>query len=286
MLAPEHSRGGAIGAVRFAFRALSAISPALTVRVAERLWFTPPRPQFSAATRAVLESGTRVDARVNGRHVAAWSWGAGPAVLLMHGWGGAGAQMGGFVEPLVQAGFRAITFDAPAHGASGASRFGKRQSSFFDFADALTEIGQMAGDVAGVIAHSGGCTATAWAIRNGWRVPAAVFIAPMGSPIAYQSMFQRALGVSDAVMRRFSARVEEKLAFRWSDLEMTTVPRVAETPRTLVVHDRDDNETPWHEGASVAETWPNATLRTTEGLGHRRVLRDAKVVAEVVGFLT
>ncbi|MGZ5446135.1 MAG: alpha/beta hydrolase [Thermoanaerobaculia bacterium] len=50
----------------------------------------------------------------------AWSWGEGPAVLLVHGWGGHAAQFQSFVEPLVRAGFRAIAFDAPSHGSSGA----------------------------------------------------------------------------------------------------------------------------------------------------------------------
>jgi pimeloyl-ACP methyl ester carboxylesterase len=206
-------------------------------------------------------------------------------VIFVHGWGGSAAQVQSFLQPLTAAGYRVITFDAPAHGASGASRFGKRQSTFFDFADALVEIAKTAGEVAGVIAHSGGCTAVAWAIRGGWRVPAAVFVAPMGSPLAYRSIFQQVLGVSDDVMTRFSVATEERLNFKWEELEVPSVADVAATPRLLVVHDREDRETSWHEGAAVAEAWPNARLLTTNGLGHRRVLRDASVVEAVTGFL-
>jgi len=271
-------------AVRGVFRTLSAVSPAIAAKAASRLWFTPPRPALPQAWRDFLATGERRELFVHGRRVVSWSWGDGDRVILfVHGWGGTAAQVQSFVAPLTQAGYRVITFDAPAHGASGASRFGEKQSTFFDFADAMMAIGRDV-NVAGVIAHSGGCTAVAWAIRSGWRVPAAVFIAPMGSPIAYRTVFQSALGVSDDVMQRFSARTEERLQFKWEELEVPTVANVAETPRLLVVHDRDDRETSWNEGAAVAEAWPNAHLMTTSGLGHRKVLKDANVVTSVVEF--
>jgi hypothetical protein len=45
----------------------------------------------------------------------------------------------------------------------------------------------------------------------------------------------------------------------------------------LVVHDRDDDDTYWTEGAALAEAWPGAQLLTTTGLGHRRILRVNRI---------
>lgn len=273
--------------VRLGFRALSSVAPEIAARTAGRLWFTPPRPPIRPSRRAFLATGKRFDLTVNGRHVVAWSWGGGPAVVFMHGWGGYGAQIESFVGPLVARGFRAVTFDAPSHGLSGASRLGTRRSSFFDFSDALVAVAREVAPLAAVIAHSGGCTSTAWAIRSraDWNVPAAVFLAPMGSPAAYTTTFQQALGISDDVVRRFRSNTERRLEFRWEELEMSAVPRAVSTPPVLVVHDRDDRETPWEEGAQVAATWPRSELLTTTGLGHRRILRDASVVEAVVRFI-
>jgi pimeloyl-ACP methyl ester carboxylesterase len=234
--------------------------------------------------RDVLASGDRRDLLVHGRRVVTWSWGSGPAVIFVHGWGGTAAQVQSFVPPLVASGRRVITFDAPAHGASGPSRLGAKQGTFFDFADALAAIAAEEKSVDGVIAHSGGCTAVAWAIRHGWRTPAATFIAPMASPLRYRSVFQHALGVSDEVMARFSSEVERRLRFRWEELEVPGVARITETPRLLVVHDREDRETAWEEGAAIAEAWPAARMISTTGLGHRRILRDARVVEGVTAF--
>jgi pimeloyl-ACP methyl ester carboxylesterase len=287
VLAPRarSAADAALPVLRFGFRALSAVSPGLAARAAERVWFTPPRPRLSPASAAFLGTGTRADIVLHGRRVAAWSWGEGPAVLFVHGWGGLASQFQSFVEPLVRAGYRAIAFDAPSHGASGPSRHGKRQSTFFEFADALVELARKSEPVAGVIAHSGGGTSVAWALRRGWTVPAAVFIAPMGSPIAYQRVFADALGIPDRVLERFKTHVEQRLQFKWQDLEVADVSRIVDTPPLFIVHDRDDRETSWRESQNVVAAWPDARLRTTTGLGHNRILRDASVIAESIEFI-
>ena len=53
----------------------------------------------------------------------------------------------------------------------------------------------------------------------------------------------------------------------------------------LVIHDRDDREVPWVDGASIADASPRASLLSTEGLGHRRILRDPKVIEAAIAFL-
>ncbi|HET7505519.1 MAG TPA: hypothetical protein VFK02_31075 [Kofleriaceae bacterium] len=52
----------------------------------------------------------------------------------------------------------------------------------------------------------------------------------------------------------------------------------------LVIHDRDDREVPFAHGERLAARWHGARLQATSGLGHRRILRDDQVVAEVVAF--
>ena len=57
------------------------------------------------------------------------------------------------------------------------------------------------------------------------------------------------------------------------------------TPPLLLVHDGQDAETGWADSEAIARAWPGARLVTTSGLGHRRILRDPEVVAEVTGFV-
>jgi pimeloyl-ACP methyl ester carboxylesterase len=54
----------------------------------------------------------------------------------------------------------------------------------------------------------------------------------------------------------------------------------------LVVHDRDDTQTPFALSAELAERNTHVELVAVNGLGHNRVLRDPRVVRTVADFAT
>ncbi|HET9425664.1 MAG TPA: alpha/beta fold hydrolase [Gemmatimonadaceae bacterium] len=285
-VAAKSPTGVAVSGLRLGFRALSAVAPGIAARAAARLWFMPPRPKVRADAREFLATGKRSTVVVDDRPVATWRWGSGPPVVLMHGWGGYGAQMRSFVEPLVRSGHEAVIFDAPAHGDSGPGQLGSRQTTLFEFARVLDALGTERGELAGIIAHSGGATAAAWALLSArWRARSLVMIAPMGSPSAYRKMFHDALGLNEEVHRRFTEYTARRLGFDWADLEVPGMAARAATPPLLVVHDREDVETSWDESAAIVEAWPESLLHTTTGLGHRRVLRDPGVIETVTSFI-
>jgi pimeloyl-ACP methyl ester carboxylesterase len=266
-------------------RALSATLPGAAARLAARLWCTPPRPPRTPAASPLDSTATTFTIAADGRHVAAWSWGEGPPVLLVHGWGGYAAQLHPFVEPLVARGHQVIAFDAPGHGRSDASTMGGRQTHLLEFARALRLVAAHAGRPHAVVAHSLGCTATALAIAGGLAPARAAFVAPMATPTVHAARFAQALGLPAAVDARWRRQLADRLGFRWEDLDTTCVPDSAPTPPLLVIHDQDDRETPWEDGQAIADRWPNATLHTTHGLGHRRILRDPDVTARVAAFV-
>src|SRR5215468_8096629 len=103
-------------ALRTTFPVLSAVAPPLAARLAGRLFATPPRHKTSEREWIVLSRATPGRVRCGRRTIATWSWGEGPTVLLVHGWGSRGARLHSFVEPLVAAGYRVVAFDAPGHG--------------------------------------------------------------------------------------------------------------------------------------------------------------------------
>lgn len=267
-------------------RILGAASPSAAAKVMDRLWFSAPRTQPRASDRAVLEGGQRLSFQVHGREVAAWAWGEeGPTVILVHGWGGHAAQLQSFVLPLREAGFRIVAFDAPSHGVSAASRHGGRRVTFFEFAAALRTIASTQSHVAGIVAHSGGCTAVSLALREGWTPPPKLaFIAPFVHPAAAIEGFAHAIGANGRVVAEFSAGVERWLGHPWSYLDMTSLEPAHKRQRLLVVHDEDDKEVPLTHARALTASWPSSDLLVTRGLGHRRVLRDAAVVERVLGF--
>jgi pimeloyl-ACP methyl ester carboxylesterase len=256
-----------------------AVHPPLAAWWAERLFFTPPRAR-SRRIEAFLAGGQSFAVRSGGRRIAAWRWGHGPTVLLVHGWGGLGGQLSEMVDPLVRAGFTVVAFDAPGHGRSG-----RGMTSLVDFARAVDAITRAAGPLYGVVTHSLGGAAIAFALRRGLRVERAVFICPPARPVDWARTFADRLGVADDVMALMRRRAEKRLGVAWSDLD---IPSFAGSLTTglLVIHDKDDADVQWSDGELLARSWPGAELVTTTGLGHRRILRDPGVVERAVAFLS
>lgn len=273
--------------LRPGMRALARLSPSAAAWALDRLWFRAPRTRPDAAALACLMQGRRHDFLLHGRPVASWEWGGqGPWVVLVHGWGGHAGQLHAFVPALLAAGFRVAAFDAPAHGASGGSRHGRHRVSFLEFADALRAMEARLGPLAGVIAHSGGCTATALAMRQGWHAPGAlVFIAPFCEPEQAVAGFSQQLGVSGAAVARFHDRAVRWLGIEWTDLDIAGLPAERRDGPLLVLHDSGDREVPLAQSQRLVSAWDGARLVVTHGAGHRRLLGLPEVVVAATGFI-
>ena len=274
--------------IRLAFTLLDRAAPTLAARWAERIWFTLPKrhpsPDGPGPGSGTPPGGRPFTVDAGGRTVAGRVWGDGPAVYLVHGWAGHAGQLTAFVAPLVAQGLRVIAYDAPSHGASGPGAYGPRSSSIPEFAAALTAVVAAHGPAHALIAHSMGATAAAVALCDGLSAGRVVLLAPMASPESYARGLAATLGLGQSAYRRMVARVERRVGAPMRQFDVPELGRAIAMPPTLVVHDRGDRFTPSTDGAAIAAAWPSARLRLTDGLGHRRLLTDPAVVAEVVDF--
>ncbi|MFL6073664.1 MAG: alpha/beta hydrolase [Mycobacteriales bacterium] len=260
-------------------RITGVVAPTVAARMAERMFFTPPRPPLRPAERAVLDTAERFAVGVD---TVAYAWGgaADPVVLLVHGWGGHAGHLAGFVEPLVAAGYRPIALDLPGHGTTPRGR-----TSLVHFARAVRAAADRTGPVHGVVAHSFGAAAVTFALARGLPVERAVFVSPSARFEGYWAWFRAAVGVSDRVWVRLRRHSEGWLGVSYDDIH--PVGYLAEmTVPLLVVHSADDREVPLGEGKEIVAGWAGATLREVDGLGHLRILRDQNTQAEAVTFLT
>ena len=270
-----------LAAFRFTFGLLARFSTAAAARLALRIFRTPRRYATPPRERAAMAGAIPFDVQLGAKtRIRAWSWGDGPLVILMHGWEGRGSQMSPFAAPLVNAGYRVVTFDAPGHGASSG-----RKSSLPEFSWALRGVATSAGAPHAIIAHSLGCAATTLALRDGLGAQRVVFVAPPLEPSAYTEQFGEIFGLEHSVVRGLRERIEERFLRPWSDYSLAgSAPRMKAA--LLVVHDRDDAEVAYSGGEELAKAWPGARLMTTGGLGHRRVLRDPDVLNAAVAFIS
>lgn len=264
-------------ALRAFFTALGLVAPRAAGRIALRLFCTPRRHHRPFWEKHIADRGERL--RV-GSNLAAHAFGSGPTVLLVHGWEGRGTQLGRFVDPLVSAGFRAIALDNPAHGESSGTR-----TDLIESTEALRKVGRELGPLAGVVAHSFGGAVTTLALERGLDAASVVLI---GSPSSVEDVvarFGELAGIGGAAMRAFRAGIERQTGVKMKDVEIFERVARLRVP-ALIVHDRDDREVPFHDAERLLARWPGATLMTTTGLGHRRILKDDEVIRRTVEFVS
>jgi pimeloyl-ACP methyl ester carboxylesterase len=258
---------------------IQALTPKGAAALAERLFFTAPRAHLTRAMRTQIERGRPFTVTVEQHRIAGWSWGDGPVVYLVHGWGSRGGRLAAYVPPLLEAGFRVVTYDGLGHGASEG-----RLSSMPQLARTLRAVATAIGPAQGLIAHSLGASAATLAMDWGLDVSRAVFVAPAADPVGFTLRWAALIGLRPDVLARLKASSERRLAFSWDDLEVRLMARRRTTP-LLVIHDALDPVVPWSEGAAIVDAWPKGRLVTTRNLGHSGVVRASQVVAQAVEFL-
>ena len=266
--------------IRILMKLIQRISPGVAARLAAQLFTFPGRFRRPQHEVDLLE-GTRTD-RVKCGHglVTTWTWGTGSqTVLLMHGWGGRGSQLGCLAAPFVEAGYKVVAFDAPGHGDSSG-----HQTNLVDFANTILALGDRHTQLCAVVAHSFGAAATTLALSRGLKVDCAVFVAPPARFDHYLDLFSGAFGLSARTLETMVKLFEHKFSVQWSDLNPVAQAPSMRLP-LLAIHDRNDSEVPWIHSKDLCERWPKAELITTTGLGHRRILRDPKVILDIVAFV-
>lgn len=272
-------------AIRTAFGTLERLAPGLGGRWAERRWLTVP--PYRGRRADVIPPGEPFTVRVDGRRVAGRTWGRGPVVYLVHGWGGQSAQLRAFLDPLLAAGHQVVTFDALSHGDSDPGALGPRRTTITEMTAALAAVVAEHGPAHAIIAHSLGGNAVFFALRRGLPAGRLVFLAPMTQPMPYTAIFAAGLGFDHRVRARMLERVAERVGVAWSAFDIPgQVLDIASPPPLLTVHDPNDRETRYADSVALARAWPDAELVTVRDLGHWRLLRDPATVARAVSFVT
>ena len=278
------------GAMRAYFRYSEPLLPGPAGRLARDLWFTaPPR----MADLPVPEGGEPFEVQAQGHVVRGQVWGEGAdsarpprTVYLVHGWGGRGSQFGAMVEPLLESGHRVVMLDAPAHGDSDHGPAGPRRTNGVEFAKALDAVFCRFGPAEAVVAHSLGTIATYLALRFGWLgTKRLIFIAPMVDSQSLFDQFQAALGFGERTRRAFDRSILEWVGIPVAEWDARFQAAHVDPVPTLVITDRGDRQTPYADVVDFADAI-DAPLVTTEGLGHRKILRDRDVIACVVEFVS
>jgi pimeloyl-ACP methyl ester carboxylesterase len=273
-------------AIGVLLRAASAVSDALAARLALQLFFAPvpskigarQRPRAPWRMERVSSGSDRVVLLRHGAPAQPRSERR-PRVLLAHGWAGNALQMSTLGQALADAGFEPVLLDFPAHGRSDGWRCTMPQ-----MVRSLFAAEQHAGPFGAVVAHSMGARASMHAMVRGLAAQRMVVLAPSPSPASVLRWFGEAFRLQPRVLQKMQAHIEQHGGMVFDEFESHWFGRHLRQP-VLVIHDRDDRMAALAHGELLVSMLPDARLRVTEGLSHRRVLSDPCTVADALAHL-
>ena len=258
------------------------LAPRRTVDRAARLFATPSSTSRSRARAAQADDGMqRREIEVNNQTIATYVWGdptQQPYALLVHGWSSFGLRFLPWVNHLRAAGFAVVTFDQPGHGHSTGEL-----CTLPDFVKTIHAIGGLYGKAALAIGHSLGGAAVTLAQGEHWHAERIVAIAPPSNMESAVERFMRFVRLGPHLRDQLIGWHEQATGVNVRDLDVRRhLPALGQP--CLIVHDLDDFEVPWGEGELYARHWHNASLLTTQGLGHHKILDAPAVIDAVLAF--
>lgn len=282
----DRSISVAVRALRLWFAVESRLSPASAESRAARIFVTPPRQKRRNSAYLSPNSTTDADikhvelvVRDGAGNVAVTCMGDGPAVMLLHGWGGSAADMRPLANGFARAGYRSVTFDMPGHGRSSG-----RESSLVEFLRAIRCVSDALGAPQLVVGHSFGGAAAVFGITElGLPVRGAVLVAPAPGPAYYVDRFARTVGLPGARTNGMVRQLVQRVGRSLESLDAVTAARDARVP-AVIFHDPADREVPFEFAAKITDAWRGSRLVEAPSLGHKRLLRDAGTIDAAVAF--
>jgi pimeloyl-ACP methyl ester carboxylesterase len=199
-------------------------------------------------------------------------------ILLVHGWSGRGTQLFKIADELLKAGYSTISFDAPAHGKSPG-----KTTIMVDFIATILEIDKQFGPFEAAVGHSLGGMSVLNAIKKGFKVNHAVVI---GSGDIVQDImddFVAKLELKPNISTLLRLHFEKKYNEDMNSYSAYLAANETAIP-VLVIHDKNDPDVAVKAGIHIHKYLKNGELMLTEGLGHRKILGNHKVIERTVRF--
>jgi uncharacterized protein len=264
-------------------------------RILLRLYRLPERADGSLPTDLGLTAEDVEIATGDGARLSGWylpAAGADPgrhaAVVVMHGWASAGADLLPAAPAVVGAGFPMLVIDARGHGRSDPVDFMSMPRFAEDVGVAVAWLRARA-DVdperIALIGHSVGAGACLLVASQDPRIAAVVSIASMAHPRELISRSFRRYHVPGLLVRAALRTIERTIGQAFDDFApLRSIARI-DAP-VLVLHGREDPTVSSLDAARLADAGgPRTSLRIVPGADHRSLEGFLPVLDEVVGFL-
>ncbi|NCG04394.1 MAG: alpha/beta fold hydrolase [Bacteroidetes bacterium] len=279
----KHKQGFSVPVwLRIMFKSLERISPYLAMRAAAYIFSKPLKFKVPEKEQKALKHCVQKSVQIQhiDTKVATFTWeNSGEKVLLTHGWSGRGMQLYYIAESLHKAGYHVVTYDAPAHGKSAG-----KLTNMLEMIETIAHLDKVEGGFDYFIGHSFGAMAIFNYCKTRGNAKKIITIGAADNMRMIFDNFITSVGLSTKILRRMITYFEEKYKITIDDFSPFVAVQKMQTP-TLLIHDNEDYDVSVACSDSIAKHHPNAKVIKTKGLGHRRILRDNKVMQQIKLFI-
>ncbi len=267
--------------ILFTGKLLELISPNLAAKFAFKLFMTPFRFKRPNREDLMYEKSTKKMILIPelNKKIQAYQYGkSNKRVLLVHGWAGRGTQLFRIAEVLLQKGYETISFDATGHGESEG-----KTSAMPEFVTTMFELEKEYGSFDFAIGHSLGGMALLNAVKQGLNIKKIAIVASGNSITAICKQFISRLGLKPKVAIQLKKKMDTVLGYDSEVLSAYVAAKSISIP-TLVLHDKQDDDVPVSCAYDIRQNLVNSEIKITDGLGHRRILTNPEVIADIISF--
>jgi pimeloyl-ACP methyl ester carboxylesterase len=265
--------------LRRLFPLLQNAAPKMALHIATKLFLTPIRFDMNKAQRSFLKEFEQSSLEVSGRQLMVYKRGKGPKVLCLHGWSGRAMQFASMSDHLVNAGFSVIAIDAPGHGESEGGA-----TNLFEFVEAFQKLIESESPIHAVLGHSLGAAAISLAISDGLQVPA---FGIFGAPVVAQDIldeFARRINAKPTIFAGIREKAVAKFGRTFDEVAMESTFGKVTCP-AIAFHGDQDLDVPLYHMDVLQAINPSLETHTMPGIGHRRILKDERVMEVLINWL-
>ncbi|ABL83743.1 Dipeptidyl aminopeptidases/acylaminoacyl-peptidases-like protein [Nocardioides sp. JS614] len=206
-----------------------------------------------------------------------------PGAVVLHGWGGAAADMAPVAQPLIEAGVHALLLDARCHGRSDDAEFTSMPSFAADLAAGVRWLREQPGidpDRVLLVGHSVGAGACLLAAREDPRIAAVISLSSMADPREVMARLLTGGGVPRPLVPVSLRVVEHVIGARFADFAPLATVAALDVP-VLLAHGVRDAVVPVADVHRLAAVARDATVLELPDAGHAEPV-DTTVLADAL----
>ena len=265
------------------------IAPATAISILVNLVFTPQKRVLRPPHKELLNKGQKSIIKVSEFRepkkklkMKYYTWGKGEkTVLLIHGWDAMALDFYKVIPPLVEAGYKVIAIDGPAHGGSEGST-----TSLLHFKKVLAEFIEKNGVPYAMVGHSMGGGASAYLLMEyPIEIKRLIMVAiPISSKRFFDEVFSM-LKVPNKMKQLFFKGMQEQFNENIDRLNLSTRNEVIKAEKIMLLYDEDDEVVSYKDILQFLATRPEIQSFNAKGTGQNNIIRSKKVIDEILAFL-